>query len=161
MLIQELYTNAVVPSFIRINVNIDESIDEILRLLKTCPHSQAISQYLQYITNRNVMRNVYLTRIVPFCDRQSDNLNRRIATELQPDPFGIASSTRQKWLCSDTMNIYGMFLRDLARNLNGPSVYYLSAGARFLYLLISISNLLMQVGTFQSSWTLIMSMKAP
>ena len=126
--------DAVIPTFIRINVNVDESVDEILRLLKTCSHHQAISQYLQYITDRNVMRNVYLTRIVPFCDRQSDNLNRRIATELQPDPFGIASSTRQKWLYSDTMNIYGMFLRDLARNLNGPSVYYLSAGARFLYL---------------------------
>ena len=127
-------SDAVVPSFIPIHVNVSESVDEILRLLSTCPDKATISQLLYNIIDRDVMCNVYLNRVVPFCGEQSDTLIRRMATELQPDPFGVGSSTRQKWLSGDLMNVYGMFLKDLAINLNGPSVYYLSSYARFNYI---------------------------
>ena len=120
-------TRNVQLSFIHIPVDVERSVDEIIRQATLCLGDDNL------LMSRDTMINTYFSGVVPFCDRQSDVLARRVATELQPDPFGVANSTRQKWLSSDLINLYGMYLRDLARSLNGPSVYYLSSYARFSY----------------------------
>ena len=127
---KKLKIHAIMPAFIHIPVVVTDSVNEIIRLASTCPDSGVL---LNLISEQS-METTYFSAIIPYCDRQSDDLQRRIATELQPDPFGIANSTRQKWLSSDVMNIYGMYLRDLSTTLAGaPSVYFVASYARYYF----------------------------
>ena len=82
----------------------------------------------------DIMVTIYNEILIPFGQKQSDQFKNRLATEVHPDPFGSADFTQQKWLSSDIMNIYGMYLRDLSRKLSGPDVYHVGPYARNLYL---------------------------
>ena len=98
------------PEFIYISVDISESVDEILRLLSLCPNLNWLLGHM----DRGTMETIYRTMINPNSFRESDVVKNRLAIELHPDSFGLANTTNQKWLSSDLMNIYGMYLRDTA-----------------------------------------------
>ena len=129
--LNKLYPHWTQPQFIHIPIVVDDSVNEIVRLVFSCRYSHEI---LNLMTEETI-RNTYFASIVPYSDRTSDNLINHIAVELQPDPFGVANNTRQKWLTGEIMNFYGMYLKDLSVTLaSAPSVYFIPSNARHIFI---------------------------
>ena len=122
------------PSFYLIPVDGPRTINEITRLIDLSVNRDMLVAMMPLALDRHAMLTTYQAVIARYSDRLSDQLVRRLAVELHPDPFGIGYTT-QKWLSSDVMNVFGAHLRDLWRGERGmPSVYYLSSNARYNYI---------------------------
>ena len=131
---------SIAPQFININsmTTVEDSVFKIFDLIRQNGGSYE-SFFMALLgsnedASKNTTRHILETIVYPFGDQLGDTLQRRLANELNPDPFGLADSNpQQKWLSSDLLNIYGMYLRDMSTTLQGPSVYHVAPYARYLY----------------------------
>ena len=102
----------------------------ILHKAYLCPGSEELLSTI----SSDFMEFIYMDILVPFGQKQSDDFKNRLATELHPDPFDRVCNTQQKWVSSDILNFYGMYLCDLSRNSSVPNVYHVGPYVTKLYL---------------------------
>ena len=117
------------PSFVPITDNVEDSVNLIVQKASLCPGTEKLLDRI----DPEQMAIIYNNVLVPFGQYQSDQFKSRLAIELHPDPNG-RGNFQQKRVSSDLMNIYGMYLHDLAIELSGPSVYIAGPYARHLYM---------------------------
>ena len=107
-----------------------DSIAEIKRLVRKYPNCRA--NFLSLVDTREKFDILFDDVILRYAEKNvQDNILGYLANQLHPDPFGYANSNpTQKWLTSDLMDLYGLYLKETY----GGSIYYAGSMARHLFL---------------------------